>query len=284
MSTSTINNWATTRQFLFSWKGLVATVAISYFSFKEVSFQVGDLPELVTTESSVSIAVPQEMSYTASAQPLSSVVRDLSTTIKNTPPPAKASTATKAAPSSSISSNLANTYSNLTYTEPKLANSPNSGNVSSGVAAKRKKQRAYVNRYADAAIQEMHKYGIPASITLAQGLIESNCGESKLATRNNNHFGIKCFSRSCKKGHCSNFTDDTHKDFFRIYESTWESYRGHSILLQKDRYKSLYKLPKTDYKNWARGLKKAGYATDPLYGEKLINLIEALDLQEYDRK
>ncbi|MEL6945214.1 MAG: glucosaminidase domain-containing protein, partial [Bacteroidota bacterium] len=118
---------------------------------------------------------------------------------------------------------------------------------------------------------------------LAQGLIESNCGESRLAKRNNNHFGIKCFSRTCKKGHCSNFTDDTHKDFFRIYKSSWDSYRAHSQLLQKARYKKLYKIPKSNYKGWARGLKSAGYATDPLYADKLINLIEDLDLTKYDK-
>ena len=226
MSTTTINNWTSARQFLFSWKGIVTILIVAYLYSKNVSFEMGDLPDLVTTESNVSIATPQEMSYTASALPVSSVVRDLSETIKQTPPPTKEKATSAQKKSSTISNNLANTYSNLTYTEPTLANSPNSGSVTSGVAAKRKKQRAYVDRYADAAIKEMHKYGIPASITLAQGLIESNCGESKLATRNNNHFGIKCFSRSCKKGHCSNFTDDSHKDFFRIYKSTWESYRG----------------------------------------------------------
>ena len=131
---------------------------------------------------------------------------------------------------------------------------------------------------------EMDKYGIPASITLAQGLLESNVGESKLATRNNNHFGMKCFSKSCSKGHCSNFTDDSHKDFFRIYKSAWESFRAHSLLLkQSSRYQPLFQLKSNDYKGWARGLKKAGYATDPKYAEKIINLIEDLDLHQYDR-
>jgi flagellum-specific peptidoglycan hydrolase FlgJ len=129
----------------------------------------------------------------------------------------------------------------------------------------------------------MEKYGIPASITLAQGLLESNVGESKLATRNKNHFGIKCFSRSCKKGHCSNFTDDSHKDFFRIYKSSWESYRSHSLLLKRsDRYRRLFQLNRKDYRGWAHGLTKAGYATDKRYGAKLINLIESLALHQYD--
>ena len=148
--------------------------------------------------------------------------------------------------------------------------------------AKRKKQLAYVNQFVEVAQSEMKKYGIPASITLAQGLIETNCGQSSLATKNNNHFGIKCFSRSCGKGHCSNFNDDSHKDFFRIYKSAWESYRAHSQLLQSKRYKKLFRLKKTDYKAWAKGLKKAGYATDKHYAEKLIALIENLELYKYD--
>ncbi len=176
-------------------------------------------------------------------------------------------------------SNLSNTYSNLTYENKKFPTT----DAKSKLMEKRRKQAAYVKQFAKAARAEMDKYGIPASITIAQGLIESNCGESKLATKNNNHFGIKCFSKSCKKGHCSNYTDDSHKDFFRIYNSVWESYRSHSLLLQKDRYKHLYQLPITDYKGWARGLKKAGYATDQHYADKLIELIEALQLYRLDR-
>ncbi|NJL77142.1 MAG: glucosaminidase domain-containing protein [Saprospiraceae bacterium] len=174
----------------------------------------------------------------------------------------------------SISSSLANTYSNLTFSNQKFA-TKDSEPVKK---AKREKQQDYVKRFAKVAQGEMKKYGIPASITLAQGLIESNCGESKLATHNNNHFGIKCFSKTCEKGHCSNFTDDTHKDFFRKYSTAWESFRAHSLLLQKDRYKPLYKLSSSDYKQWAKGLKKAGYATDPHYADKLIDLIEELQL------
>ena len=147
---------------------------------------------------------------------------------------------------------------------------------------KAKKQLAYVKRFAKVAQVEMHKFNIPASITLAQGLIETNAGASPLATKNNNHFGIKCFSKSCKKGHCSNFSDDSHKDFFRKYGSSWESFRAHSKLLTYKRYKHLANLDPTDYKNWAIGLKKAGYATDKNYHTKLIRLIEDLHLDEYD--
>ncbi len=175
--------------------------------------------------------------------------------------------------------NWGNTYSNMTYTEEKFATKDSR----TAREIKRQKQQAYVDRFAKAAQAEMQRYGIPASIILAQGLIESDAGESRLALENNNHFGIKCFSRTCRKGHCSNYTDDSHKDFFRIYKSTWESYRAHSHLLQADRYRNLYTLDKKDYKGWAMGLKKAGYATDKYYGEKLINLIEELNLQKYDR-
>ena len=127
----------------------------------------------------------------------------------------------------------------------------------------------------------MELYGIPVSIKMGQALIESRAGTSRLARNNNNFFGMKCFSKKCGKGHCANFTDDSHKDFFRKYKSSWESYRAHSEFLQKDRYQHLLK--ETSYKNWAHGLLKAGYATDQQYGHKLIRLIEDLELYRYDR-
>ncbi|RMF00570.1 MAG: hypothetical protein D6772_06205 [Bacteroidetes bacterium] len=154
--------------------------------------------------------------------------------------------------------------------------------LSPAEAEKRRLQLAYVKQYSHLAIAEMKKHKIPASITLAQGLLESNVGRSRLATENHNHFGIKCFSKTCSKGHCTNFNDDHHKDFFRRFATVEESYDAHSRLLQKDRYRRLYKLAITDYKGWARGLKKAGYATDPRYAEKLIRIIEDLDLQQFD--
>jgi flagellum-specific peptidoglycan hydrolase FlgJ len=177
-------------------------------------------------------------------------------------------------------SNLANTYSNLTNSDKGASTKEDK----TARLSKKRKQKKYVERFAKVAQMEMEKYGIPASITLAQGLLESNVGESKLASRNNNHFGIKCFSRSCHKGHCSNFTDDSHKDFFRVYKSAWESYRAHSLLLKRnDRYAPLFKLRSTDYRSWAKGLKKAGYATDPKYADKIVNLIEDLELNRFDR-
>lgn len=149
--------------------------------------------------------------------------------------------------------------------------------------AKQKRQLAYVDQYAAAALAEMRTHGIPASITLAQGLLESGTGRSTLARKNHNHFGIKCFSKKCPKGHCSNHSDDHHKDFFRIFQAPEESFHAHSQVLLKDRYKPLFQLKITDYKKWAHGLRKAGYATDPRYGDKLIRLIEELELWRYDR-
>ncbi len=140
----------------------------------------------------------------------------------------------------------------------------------------------YISRFSKIAVQEMKKYGIPASISLAQGLVESRYGTSKLAVGNNNHFGMKCFSKKCPRGHCSNFFDDHHKDFFRKYKNPWESWRAHSQMLASGRYARLKKHGK-NYKNWAYGLESLGYATDRSYAEKLIGVIQKYNLQRYDR-
>ncbi len=141
--------------------------------------------------------------------------------------------------------------------------------------------KRYIERFKEVAQTEQEKYGIPASIKMAQALIESRAGSSRLATSNNNHFGMKCFSRSCKKGHCSNFTDDSHKDFFRKYQSAWESWRAHSEMLNGKRYKHLQKYG-TNYKKWSIGLKEAGYATDKKYDSKLIAMIQKYNLDKLD--
>lgn len=142
---------------------------------------------------------------------------------------------------------------------------------------------AYVKRFAPVAVAEMRKYGIPASITLAQGLLESNAGESRLAQKANNHFGLKCFSRKCKKGHCINQTDDSHKDFFVVYPNVWGSFRAHSEMLSKNkRYNALFEASSNDYKSWATGLEKCGYASDPMYAEKLMAIIQNLKLHRFD--
>ena len=143
-----------------------------------------------------------------------------------------------------------------------------------------KSQEAYIKKYAKLAQAHQRKHGIPASISLAQGLIESRAGTSKLAKSNNNHFGIKCFSKSCKKGHCSNFADDTHKDFFRKFKRPEDSWEAHAILLKKPNYKKCYK--SRDYKHWAYGLKAGGYATDSKYATTLIGVIKRYKLYKYD--
>lgn len=139
----------------------------------------------------------------------------------------------------------------------------------------------YIKKFSGIARQEMNKFGIPASISLAQGLVESRAGTSKLAVGNNNHFGMKCFSRNCRKGHCSNYTDDTHKDFFLKFSNAEQSWHAHSQLLAGARYAKLKKYGR-DYRRWAQGLKNAGYATDKTYDKKLIGIIERYDLHQYD--
>ncbi len=141
--------------------------------------------------------------------------------------------------------------------------------------------RDYIARYSQTAVGEMDKFGIPASISMAQAIVESRSGTSILAVKNNNHFGVKCFSKSCPKGHCANFTDDHHKDFFRKYAGSWDSWREHSHFLMKNSYRKLLKHGK-DYRSWAKGLRECGYATDQSYDKKLIAIIERYDLQKLD--
>ena len=142
--------------------------------------------------------------------------------------------------------------------------------------------KAYIFRFQNIAILEQEKFGIPASVTLAQGILESKSGRSNLAVKNNNHFGIKCFSRLCKKGHCNNFSDDTHKDFFVKYASAWSSYRNHSTLLNREHYRSLFK--KKGYVAWCNELQRLGYATDKTYAEYLIYIIKKYKLNKLDKK
>jgi len=145
--------------------------------------------------------------------------------------------------------------------------------------------KLYIDQFAPVAVAEMRRTGIPASIILAQGLLESDAGKSKLALATNNHFGIKCFSKRCKKGHCKNFTDDSHKDFFVNYVNAWGSFRAHSETLRNQkRYANLFDLNDNDYRGWAYGLAKSGYATDKKYAEKIIAIIEALKLYQYDAR
>jgi LysM repeat protein len=151
--------------------------------------------------------------------------------------------------------------------------------------AQRRNQRytEYVNTYKDIAVEQMKQYKIPASITLAQGLLESGAGTGTLARRSNNHFGIKCGSNW--RGRTVRHDDDARGECFRAYSSPRESYRDHSIFLTSSaRYASLFRLSITDYRGWATGLKRAGYATDPSYANRLITIIEDYELYKYDRQ
>ena len=138
----------------------------------------------------------------------------------------------------------------------------------------------YINRYKDIAIEQMMKHHIPASITLAQGLLESGAGKSLLTVSSNNHFGIKCHNEWTGRRFYKD--DDVKDDCFRVYDNARESFEDHSKFLLRPRYQSLFSLKTTDYKGWARGLKACGYATNPQYADKLIGLIELYGLYEYD--
>ncbi|MEN8226498.1 MAG: glucosaminidase domain-containing protein [Bacteroidota bacterium] len=140
----------------------------------------------------------------------------------------------------------------------------------------------YILTYKDVAIDKMEEYGIPASITLAQGILESGSGNSELSRKANNHFGIKCHKDW--KGKTFHMDDDAKDECFRKYRSPDDSYRDHSLFLTtRGRYAGLFKLNIMDYKGWARGLKKAGYATNPKYPQLLIRIIEENRLYEFDK-
>ena len=141
----------------------------------------------------------------------------------------------------------------------------------------------YIDNYSRIAMEEMVQYGIPASITLAQGILESGAGRAELSKKSNNHFGIKCHKGWT--GERVYHDDDELQECFRKYKDPKYSFRDHSLFLsQRSRYQSLFKFKKDDYKSWAKGLRKAGYATDPKYPQKLINIIEKYSLYNYDEK
>ena len=151
----------------------------------------------------------------------------------------------------------------------------------SAAAAGQSQIESYIAQWAPTAVREMYRSGVPASITLAQGILESRYGLSTLAADGNNHFGIKCHKDWTGKKQYHD--DDAKGECFRVYDSAEESFRDHSDFLRyRDRYKFLFDFETTDYKSWAYGLKKAGYATDPGYPGKLIKYIEDYKLYEYD--
>ena len=152
--------------------------------------------------------------------------------------------------------------------------------ISLTAAAQRMSIEEYVAQFKGAAITEMKRSGVPAAITLAQGILESESGNSELVKKSNNHFGIKC--KSNWSGDSVTHDDDAAGECFRAYNSAGDSYRDHSdFLLANKRYSALFNLDPTDYAGWARGLKKAGYATNPQYPQLLIKYIELYNLQQY---
>jgi len=141
---------------------------------------------------------------------------------------------------------------------------------------------AYIDTYSEIAMEEMLQYGIPASITLAQGILESGAGRGELTQKAHNHFGIKCHDWTGDRVY---HDDDEKGECFRKYKDPKYSFRDHSLFLaERSRYQALFKLKKDDYKGWARGLKAAGYATDPKYPDKLIGIIEKNNLTRFDKQ
>ena len=153
--------------------------------------------------------------------------------------------------------------------------------IPNNVVTVEEKINLYIKKYAPAATKNMRFFKIPASITLAQGILESGYGEGTLAKKANNHFGIKCHKGW--KGKSITHDDDEKGVCFLSYKNLLKSYRDHSLfLVDRDRYSNLFSLNRKDYKGWASGLKAAGYATDPKYADKLISLIERFNLIRFD--
>lgn len=183
--------------------------------------------------------------------------------------------------------NVVNKKTNTFIVEPKPVTLPsvNQKELTKKLVKKNpnlnKSKIAYIRKYAPIAVKEMHDYKIPASITLAQGILESGSGKSILAKKSNNHFGIKCHTGW--KGERVYHDDDRKGECFRKYQYVETSYKDHSLFLtQRKRYAFLFSYGTKNYKKWAKGLKKAGYATDRKYPDKLIKIIEDYKLHEFD--
>src|SRR6056297_2259144 len=152
---------------------------------------------------------------------------------------------------------------------------------SHGDKGERNTRSAYISTWKDEAIKQMREHGIPASITLAQAILESGDGNSELARKANNHFGIKCHGWQGQKTY---HDDDKRQECFRKYRNANQSFEDHSDFLKKSRYAFLFDYEVTDYKSWAKGLKRAGYATNPKYPALLIRIIEENGLAEFDKQ
>jgi hypothetical protein len=252
----------------FRW--LLAGMALYILFCKDISIQF-NLGSTAVLDGQTAAANPERVGEGALAKPAAS----------HGPPPQNGDKAVEGAQGGGWDPRQANDFSNLTFVlSPDYAERHR---VRPDIARQKVAVcQDYARQYAPIARDEMRQYGVPASIKLAQALLESNAGESRLAKESNNHFGIKCRSK-CRGCTCRNYTDDDIYDMFRVFENASESFREHSILLNSARYKHLLELSPDDYKGWARGLKKAGYATDKRYAEKLIQIIEFLELHQYDR-
>ena len=139
----------------------------------------------------------------------------------------------------------------------------------------------YIDRFKGVAKAEHNKFGIPSSITIAQGILESRSGQSKLTKKTNNHFGIKCFS-GCNNKNSYRMADDKPNDRFKIYDTSWSSFRDHSNLLMTKRYERCRQCG-NNYKCWAKNLKRCGYATSKKYTDELIKIIEIYQLYKFDK-
>lgn len=192
--------------------------------------------------------------------------------VRTTKPTSKTSTAKKP-----VSTAQTSKKTSKNTKEPEVLEATSSVKVTPEIVAK------YIDDFKGIAKNNMTQYGIPASITLAQGILESGSGTGVLSVKANNHFGIKCHQGWT--GPSVRHDDDSEQECFRKYEKASESYTDHSLFLtSRSRYASLFDLPEGDYKAWAKGLKAAGYATDPKYPEKLISLIERYHLHQYDEE
>ncbi len=257
-------------------------ILVFLFNTRELSFKVSlASPATISTEKiPPRTAEPQKASLFPDPLDWWDEIKEKQSTIEDRLNLANPATAVGAALTEDQKKEAAK-YSNLGFVlNPGLAKKL--GVSPEVVEFKKQKCLSYIEKYAPIAIEEMELYGIPASITLAQGLVESNAGDSRLSVNENNHFGIKCRSK-CLGCRCANYTDDDKYDMFRIFESPWYSFREHSKLLTGSRYKHLLKLDITDYKNWARGLQAAGYATNKKYAKTLIAVVEKLELYKYDK-
>ena len=175
------------------------------------------------------------------------------------------------------------TATNSSSVTKAITNSEVSLDATSNVKTYTEEIKLYVENFKEIAQNNMKNYGIPASITLAQGILESGVGKGKLAQTANNHFGIKCHTGWT--GESVRHDDDAEQECFRKYQHPSESYRDHSLFLtSRPRYSNLFKLDKGDYESWAKGLKAAGYATDVKYPDKLIGLIERFELYSFDNE